>query len=98
MYVGKTCNSTVFNKDGDIVSNGTNIYSVDGTVTKTNAKVGEAPETRNRKWWMDGSKFCETLYGNDEPWCGAHEVFYRLDDKLYGFDKTGWTKFEIVCQ
>ena len=97
IYVGKTCSYKTFDAAGELIGNGENVYKEDGTIIKTLTKVGGSPDTRNRKWWMDGSSFCETLYRTDEPWCDAHKSFFRLEDKLYMFHKNGAIWFELTC-
>ena len=96
VYVGKTCRSKAFDGAGKVKSTSKNVYKKDGTVIKTSTRSG-SPETRNRKWWMDGSRFCETLFDNDKPYCKGNEIFFRLKNKLYYFTKKGAIKGEITC-
>lgn len=97
IFVGRTCPVKQFDAAGKLESNGENVYKKDGTVIKAFTKVGGSPDTRNRKWWMDGSSFCETLYRTDKPWCDGHKSYFRLEDKLYLFRKDGSIWFELTC-
>ena len=101
-YVGKTCTTKGFDEAGKVKFDGSktgskNIYKRDGTLIKTKTIDG-SPDTRNRKWWMDGSSFCETMYDNDKPWCGAHKAISRLGDKFLFFSKKGAITFEVTCK
>ena len=91
--IGKTCTATGYDEAGKEQSVSTNVYRADGTVTKE-----QGGNSRERRWRMDGASFCETLFSNDKEWCGAHEVFQKLDDRMYGFRKDGRVQFIEVCQ
>jgi hypothetical protein len=91
--VGKVCTATGFDESGKPQSVSTNTYNSDGTAIKV-----QGNDSRDRKWWMDGSSFCETLYSNDAAWCGAHEVFHILDNRMYGFRDDGSLQFDEVCE
>jgi hypothetical protein len=90
--VGKTCVATPFDESGNPQPVSTNVYRQDGTVSKE-----QGGDVRERAWRMDGDAFCETLYGNGNEWCGAHEVFHVLDDKMYIFSEDGAVRFIETC-
>ena len=97
IYVRNTCSYKKFDGAGKFIGDGKNVYKKDGMLIKTYTEVGGSPDTRNRKWWMDGSSFCETLFENDKPWCAAHENWFRLENKLYLFTKEEAIRFEMTC-
>jgi len=93
LKVGKTCVATGFDEAGKEQMTSTNSYREDGTAIKV-----QGSDSRQRRWWMDGTRYCETLYANDQEWCGAHEVFHKLDDQLYIFRDNGKIQFIEVCR
>ena len=99
LYVGgRTCRGDAFNDKGKKTSSFKNVYKKDGLLIKTVKRVGKSADRRERKWWMDGNKFCETLYKSNKPWCDHTKIFYQAKNTVYSFHKNGNMQFKFKCR
>ena len=90
LFPGKTMKGVSYDPSGKQVASWSVTYAKDGTkITKVNGKSVE------RKWWVDGKKFCEQLTGSGETTCADGP--YKLASKCYTFHANGAIQNEMSC-
>lgn len=90
LVVGKTSKGESFNEKGERVATWTSQYSKDGRKI-----VSVGGKRYDRKWWMDGGNFCETLVRDGSTSCKPST--YKLGSSCYGFHGNGMVKDKFRC-
>ena len=98
MQIGRTCRGVSFDVKGKKKTSFKNTYRKNGSVTKAVTRVGESVDKRERKWSMNGNKFCETLYKSNKRWCDHAKVFHRVKNDAYIFHKNGAVQVKFACK
>ncbi len=87
---GKTMKGTSYDASGKKVATWSVTYAKDGKkITKLGGKTIE------RKWWVEGNKFCEQLTGSGKATCEGG--IYKLASKCYTFHSNGAIQNEMSC-
>ncbi|WP_436640101.1 hypothetical protein [Microbaculum sp. FT89] len=90
LFPGKTMKGTSYDQAGKKVAT----WSV--TYTKGGQKILKlGGKTIERKWWVDGSKFCEQLANSGKTTCENGP--YKLASKCYTFHSNGSIQNEMSC-
>ena len=90
LFPGKTFKGSSYSPDGKKVATWSVKYAKDGTKTTTvNGKKID------RKWWVDGNKFCEQLASSGKTTCDDGPN--KLGSKCYTFHSNGAIQNEMGC-
>ena len=90
LYPGKTMRGTTYDKNGKKVATWTLVYAKDGKKT-----VKVRSKTIERKWWVNGNKFCETGARDGKTTCSGN--VYKLSNQCYAFHSNGAVNFKMNC-
>jgi len=90
LFPRKTFKGTSYDPAGKKTGTWSLTYAKDGTKT-----VKVAGRTITRKWWIDGSKFCEQLASSGKTTC--QDGPYNLASKCYTFHSNGTIQYEMNC-